>query len=222
MKLLKMDKTTFDGDLNKKILSFWGYHPGLRDEDFQKEIYLTNKKILWFEETIFNGFTKLTLLDLSYNKLTRLNGKIFNGLINLKTLYLNNNQIETCCDQDKLFEGLNKLEVLHLNKNKIQSIPEYEFKDLVNLLELNLESNCIRSIHYESLIGLKKLNKLNIKWNCIAFISADALQGCDGLNSKLDQKKLDEIFGTWSLFGCNPICKKNLRLMPNKSIVFDE
>ena len=41
-----MNKATFEGILNKNILSFWGYNPGLRDEDFQKEIYLTNKKIL--------------------------------------------------------------------------------------------------------------------------------------------------------------------------------
>ena len=209
MDKIKFEDYKFEGILTKKIFSFWGYNPGLRDEDFQKEIYLTNKKILWIEATIFDGFAKLTLLDLSYNKLTRLNGKIFNGLINLKTLYLNNNQIESCDDRDKLFEGLNKLEVLHLNKNKIQSIPEYAFKDLINLLELKLESNCIASIHYESLTGLINLKELNLRWNCISFISADALQGCDILN--LDQNKLNYIMGWNQIYA---------KLMPNGQIYF--
>jgi len=138
MDKIKFEDYKFEGILTKKIFSFWGYNPGLRDEDFQKKIYIKNKKILCIEPALFNGFTKLTLLDISHNKLKRLNGQIFNGLINLKTLYLNDNQIEKLCN--KQFEGLNKLEVLHLNKNKIQSIPEYAFKDLINLLELKLES----------------------------------------------------------------------------------
>jgi len=202
----------FDGTLTKEVFDFWGYKPGVRDEQFQKEIHISNKIIRKIDPNLFNGFTKLTILDLSNNQLTQLSDQQFGGLINLKKLYLNNNKIEILgfgWDNRKLFEGLNKLEVLHLNKNKIQSLPEYVFKDLANLFELNLESNYIKSIHYESLSGLINLKVLNLRWNCISFISADALQGTKILG--LDQNKIDYIFG-W-----NKIIPK---LMPNGHICF--
>ena len=215
-----------DGFLTKELFELWGYKPGLRNESFQKEVHIPNKKIIWIEPTLFNGFTKLTILDMSNNQIIEMSDILFGGLKCLKKLYLNNNKIVSIGfnnDRRKLFEGLNNLEELHLNNNKIDSIPEYAFKDLTNLMELRLDSNCIKSIRYESLTGLKNLKELNLKWNNILFVSADTFQGCDRLCfNLLDHNKLEEIFGKKYDIGCNPVCKKNLRIMPNKSIIFDE
>jgi Leucine-rich repeat (LRR) protein len=129
--------------------------------------------------------------------------------------------------------GSNKLcslENLNLSNIKIRSIPEYTFNDFKNLVSLDLSKNEIKSTLYKCFIGLDNFLGLNLTKNSISFVSANALQGC--LKLVLDLKK---IFGcACNKYNCiycgscsnrlceNPIIAKNLRLMPNKAIVFDD
>ena len=92
----------------------------------------------------------ITILNLSNKNLTKIPENL-DKFKNLKTLYLNNNQIRKIENLNNLI----KLESLYLNDNKIYEIENLD--SLINLNLLNLEKNSISKIK-----GLEKLDKLKL------------------------------------------------------------
>jgi Leucine-rich repeat (LRR) protein len=83
----------------------------------------------------FSSFKCLRILDLSYNKLTKISG--LDDLANtLEELYLIHNELIEVSGLDKLIN----LKILELGDNEIYKI-NYAFDNLVNLRELYLGSN---------------------------------------------------------------------------------
>eukprot|EP00079_Xenopus_tropicalis_P009639 XP_002933859.1 PREDICTED: toll-like receptor 8 [Xenopus tropicalis] len=141
------------------------------------------------EEGTFAGLTELTVLDLSFNNMTRVPAKL---PASLKELYLSNNNIQIIHSDD--LQNLVNLEVLFLNGNCPRcfnanypcknlckqisiTIDPLAFQNLKNLTELHLGSTSLRTIPpiwFQNTTQLKILNlQLNYLVNEIA--SADFL-----------------------------------------------
>jgi hypothetical protein len=73
----------FESNLTKEQFEFWGYQPDFGDENYQKEIYISKRRIKHIEPSLFDGFSKLTALDLSSNQLIEIGDHLFSGLKNL-------------------------------------------------------------------------------------------------------------------------------------------
>ncbi|XP_018398998.1 PREDICTED: leucine-rich repeat-containing protein 49 isoform X2 [Cyphomyrmex costatus] len=142
-------------------------------------ICLDRRGLTMFPNVI--GESKLRLMSLQHNLLTKIESSNFSQLTKLVFLDLYDNQIEKVCDFDFLenlrvlllgknrirkIEGLKqllKLEVLDLHGNQIQEIMGLE--NLSSLKILNLAGNNIKTIGYNDFQGLILLKELNLRRN---------------------------------------------------------
>ena len=179
---------------------------------------LENKNLIFFfnsQHTFsFKGLNRLETLDLNNNRIEILSPDSFFGLSALMFLNLTQNFVKKI--DHLLFEGLLNLFDLNLSFNKIESIADGSFQDLNRLIQLNIENNYIKEIQTETFIGLVSLQDLQLRSNKIEFASATSIKQCIELQTRLTQKCLDEIFA-W-----NPIKWKNLKLAPNRDIIFED
>jgi len=102
------------------------------------ELYMDGNKIKAIGQEI-NKFTKLEKLDLSDNKITRINSNAFTNLTLLSKLMIAYNKIQ--CVHMMAFKNLHSLETLSLQSNQISSIPEGAFEHLESLRRLDLGEN---------------------------------------------------------------------------------
>lgn len=133
------------------------------------------------------GETRLRLLSLQHNLLTKIDGDRLIQLTKLVFLDLYDNQIERICNLDRLenlrvlligknrirkiegLERLNKLEVLDLHGNQIVQVSG--LGELVSLKVLNLAGNNIKNIGNNDFQGLASLKELNLRRNKIKKLS---------------------------------------------------
>lgn len=87
---------------------------------------------------LFNGLIQLKTMHLEANRITAIDCT-FRHLLNLRNLYLNNNQISSI--SDSAFSYLNKLHFLHLSKNNLSSLPIHLFTELPKLKYVFLSHN---------------------------------------------------------------------------------
>lgn len=129
------------------------------------------------------GESRLRLLSLQHNLLTKIENCNFLQLTKLVFLDLYDNQIERICNFEilenlrvlligknriKRIEGLNhlsKLEVLDLHGNQIVQISD--LSNLISLKVLNLAGNNIKIIGHNDFQGLTSLKELNLRRNKI-------------------------------------------------------
>ncbi|KAH3776655.1 toll-like receptor 2 isoform X1 [Dreissena polymorpha] len=96
------------------------------------------------ENDLFKSISNVETVDLSFNLLHYLPMKgEFSQLINLKHLFLQNNNIETLADNQ--FQGL-YLESLDLSHNAISTISNNTFKHMKHLSHLDLSFNRLNSL----------------------------------------------------------------------------
>ncbi|XP_053561219.1 leucine-rich repeat-containing protein 9 [Bombina bombina] len=141
------------------------------------------------EEMLTPLMLSLEVLFLGYNGITSLLPLQLNRLQNLKSLFLDGNEIS----QVEGLEGLQLLQELVLDRNHIKLIVENAFANPGSLHLLRLEENRLRDL--SNLLSLFKLRKLYVACNKIQDISE--VEKLDTLTS------LQEL----SVFG-NPISRK--------------
>uniref|UniRef100_A0A8C0GSH4 Leucine-rich repeat-containing protein 32 n=1 Tax=Chelonoidis abingdonii TaxID=106734 RepID=A0A8C0GSH4_CHEAB len=110
----------------------------------------------------FSNLTSLKKLDLSWNKMTRLPGSIFQGTLKLREINLNNNYITEI--EEGAFEALLNLKVVNLAMNSLHCISGFS---LTQLQVLNLSFNALeffvteeRKEHYQLQVLDLSHNKL--------------------------------------------------------------
>ncbi|XP_072284222.1 leucine-rich repeat-containing protein 9 isoform X2 [Pyxicephalus adspersus] len=123
-----------------------------------------NRDIL-FSETLTPIMPSLEVLHLGYNGISNLPQLQLSRLRNLKSLFLQGNEIS----QVEGLEGLQFLQELVLDHNRIKLITETSFAKQSSLVSLQLEENRLRDI--SNLLHLMKLKKLFIGFNKIQEIS---------------------------------------------------
>uniref|UniRef100_A0A663EX37 LRRCT domain-containing protein n=1 Tax=Aquila chrysaetos chrysaetos TaxID=223781 RepID=A0A663EX37_AQUCH len=87
---------------------------------------------------LFDGLIQLKTMHLEANRITAVDCT-FRHLLNLRNLYLNNNQISSI--SDSAFSYLNKLHFLHLSKNNLSSLPIRLLAELPKLKYVFLSHN---------------------------------------------------------------------------------
>ena len=143
------------------------------------ELIFSYDKITSIEEGAFDGLNNLKGLFLNDNQITSIKKGVFDGLHNLKWLNLSSNQISSI--EEGAFDGLNNLTELFLNDNQITSIKKGVFDGLHNLKGLFLNDNQITSIKKGVFDGLHNLKGLYLPCNQISSIEEGAFDGLNNL-----------------------------------------
>lgn len=117
------------------------------------------------EIKIFAKTPKLTALDLAHNRIAEINGRAFNGLAYLKTLWLCFNNIVWL--PARTFETLPKLRILKLHNNYLRTIEPKQFLRNIQLNELTLFNNSLEYIDGDVLDRLNAIEFLDMPnvWN---------------------------------------------------------
>lgn len=108
--------------------------------DENRTIRLENFSIKTIDEDLFNGFTNLCTLDLSYNLIESLPKGLFKDNEKLISINLSHNLLRSI-DED-LFNGLKCLESIDLSFNELILLSHKVFRNLRTLNKLNLTSIC--------------------------------------------------------------------------------
>lgn len=141
-------------------------------------IFLQNNNIANINTQAFSNLQRLNLLNISGNRLQRLDLTWFvNSTTKLRDLFLDNNQIETI--EPHSLSQFPKLMVLNLTNNRIQLISENAFgsSSLVNILDVS--KNNLTDIKF--VFTLKHLTNLYMKDNGVMFLDKDAFTAAKNL-----------------------------------------
>ena len=137
---------------------------------------LTNTKIESLPKDMFAQLKNLLELDLSFNRLKKIEQGTFNYMASLRELKLGNNQLEAI--PHGLFAFMEELQVLSLENNKLAKIDSTNFTSFKKLIELYLNKNKLTSFPKGSLAPfLHSLTKLDLSDNSISSLEKGFLVG---------------------------------------------
>ena len=119
----------------------------------------------------------LEKIDLSSNRLTTLTSSVFNYLVNLRYLLLNNNQIKAI--HSDVFKNVNSLITLDLSINHLTDfdVMFLSSSNFTKLRNLRLSHNKLTSIRASQFICLSSLSTLDLSFNRIEKLSDCAFHG---------------------------------------------
>lgn len=159
-----------------------------------KEIHLRNNSINVLAPGIFSVLRELVVLDMSFNDLNShwIGSATFAGLEKLMLLDLSANKINKV--DATIFKSLKKLQVLRLQENYIDMIPENTFLELQNLNTLVLSNNRLSVISSFTFDGLKNLQTLSLDINRLSLIDTNAFKKCPNLQDlHINRNKLQAV-----------------------------
>ncbi|KAK4311617.1 hypothetical protein Pmani_016904 [Petrolisthes manimaculis] len=162
---------------------------------------------------VFTNLTNLRLLDLNGNRISRLQGLMFEDLKKLKILKLRRNEVASFSDGvfygldaiDKLYLDYNNMTVVHkgllfglgslthlaLSHNHIDSIRPDSWKSTQRLVSLDLSQNRLVSLREGTFRGLGDLTTLKLSFNHLAHIEHNSFQPTTSLTVlELDHNQL--------------------------------
>ena len=116
----------------------------------------------------------LEQLSLHDNELKTMPGDSFDGLGQLRVLYLGNNYFKTVIPA--WFSQLPLLDHLDLSENKLETIPDKSFNKLHKLEVLHLYNNGLETVNTACFSQLTALEELYLYKNQLAFIQNDAFK----------------------------------------------
>lgn len=140
---------------------------------------------------VFNGLSKLEVLNLSWNKMTSIHENGLNGLSNLRVLKLSRNQIQKF--KVRTFEHVPLLEELLLNNNHIETIEDGTLQ-LPHLKRLDLSYNKLKELSNAIFQNCRHLEYLDLRSNHITLIrrSIYGLNQLQYLN--LDNNRISDVY----------------------------
>ncbi|KAJ8926647.1 hypothetical protein NQ314_020968 [Rhamnusium bicolor] len=119
----------------------------------------------WINADTFSGLIRLVLLNLSYNRITKLDPSFFRDLYTLQILNLEHNSLETI--PADTFAPMNNLHTLIISYNKITYLDAYSLNGLYVLSLLALDNNLLEGIHPEAFRNCSSLQDLNLNGNLL-------------------------------------------------------
>ncbi|XP_056635360.1 toll-like receptor 6 [Diorhabda sublineata] len=119
----------------------------------------------WINADTFSGLIRLVLLNLSYNRISRLDPSFFRDLYTLQILNLEHNSLETI--PADTFAPMNNLHTLIISYNKITYLDAYSLNGLYVLSLLALDNNLLEGIHPEAFRNCSSLQDLNLNGNLL-------------------------------------------------------
>ncbi|XP_072408027.1 leucine-rich repeats and immunoglobulin-like domains protein 3 isoform X1 [Chiloscyllium punctatum] len=146
-------------------------------------LYINNNKITSLDPGCFDNLSNtLQILKLNRNKISAIPSKMFK-LSHLQQLELSRNKIKKV--DGLTFQGLSALKSLKLQRNGISKLMDGAFWGLSNIETLQLDFNNLTEVTKGWLYGLLMLQQLNLSQNAINRINPDAWEFCQKL-SELD------------------------------------
>ncbi|XP_007059262.1 lumican [Chelonia mydas] len=128
-----------------------------------KYLYLRNNMIEGIEENAFDNVTDLEWLILDHNHLenSKIKGRVFSKLKNLKKLHINFNNLT-----EAVGPLASTMDDLQLSHNKITKVSANALEGLVNLTVLHLQNNQLKTDSVSGAMkGLKSLLYLDLSFN---------------------------------------------------------
>jgi hypothetical protein len=173
----------------------------LPDIIFQKctslqQISLSQNEIVTLDSLLLDGLIKLERFYAHSNKLEFVPKNFFNdGLTSLKLIDLGFNRISRI--EEGNFSHLTQLEILDFSRNVIESLDENIFVNLGKVSELYLNKNLLHDSCLNSLVmhGMKLLKVIQLDFNQITYIAPDLFKSNENLievfcNSAANMKEL--------------------------------
>lgn len=117
----------------------------------------------WVNRDTFSGLVRLIVLNLSYNRITKIDALLFQDLNNLQFLSLEYNNIAR--NADGAFTNFKNLHSLSLAHNNIIEVDSGHFSNLYVLNQLFLDGNRITKIDLRSFENITKLHDLGLSGN---------------------------------------------------------
>uniref|UniRef100_A0A8D3DA82 Ig-like domain-containing protein n=1 Tax=Scophthalmus maximus TaxID=52904 RepID=A0A8D3DA82_SCOMX len=145
-----------------------------------QHLELSRNRVRRVEGLTFHGLHALRSLKMQRNGLSRLMDGAFWGLSNMEVLQLDYNNL-TEVNKGWLY-GLLTLQQLHLGQNAISRIRPDAWEFCQKLDELNLSSNHLSRLEESSFVGLSLLDELHIGNNRVSFIADGAFRGLSNLH----------------------------------------
>ncbi|KAI8116975.1 Peroxidasin [Lucilia cuprina] len=140
-----------------------------------------------------------TVLDFRFNRFEEIPANAFDGLTQVTTLFLNENEISYI--QEGAFDGLVSLRFLYLSSNRISKLPKSIFQKLQQLEGIYLENNDIWQIDADTFANLPRLNRIFLFNNKLTNLPPDAFTRLPSLKRlRLDGNPIDCNCGIYSLW----------------------
>ncbi|XP_067246879.1 leucine-rich repeats and immunoglobulin-like domains protein 3 [Chanodichthys erythropterus] len=144
-----------------------------------KNLFMNNNRISTLEHGCFSNLSSsLLVLKLNKNRLSSIPPKIF-PLPHLQHLELSRNRVRRI--EGLTFHGLHGLRSLKIQRNGVTRLMDGAFWGLNNMEVLQLEYNNLTEVSKGWLYGLLTLQQLHLSHNAISRIKADAWEFCQKL-----------------------------------------
>ncbi len=144
------------------------------------------------EDVTTSHLLEIHVLSLGYKNIDVLKPEDFAGLIGLRTLLLNDNELKSL--PSGVFGGLTALQDLWLSGNQLTSVSSADFADLTALRRLSLSGNQLTAVESELFAGLTSLQELSIAYMEGIRLSADSFSALTSLrNLHLEGNELTDL-----------------------------
>ncbi|KAG6444016.1 hypothetical protein O3G_MSEX003131 [Manduca sexta] len=157
-------------DFSKNKLKSIG--PNIVDKGLEVEILNISSNNLNELPTTLNMFTKLKILDASFNYIKHFDSNSLNNLQKLRDIKMPHNKITEI--RSNSFRELNELEMIDLDNNNIEIIHPKSIANLPNLISIYLSRNHIIDLPDHVFYNLPKLRIIELQGNRLQFISIRA------------------------------------------------
>ncbi|XP_061768992.1 toll-like receptor 3 isoform X3 [Nerophis ophidion] len=153
--------------------------PGLEVLTLGKSLVVT---ALNLDPSPFKPLSELTYLDLSNNNIANVRANLLEGLVNLKVLKLEHNNLARLWKDANLggpvlfLKGLENLVSLWMNSNGFDEIPTDALSGLNNLQELRLSNNLLNNPKYSVFDSLNSLKVLHLQKNLITAVRPEVFR----------------------------------------------
>nr|XP_057921271.1 toll-like receptor 3 [Doryrhamphus excisus]XP_057921272.1 toll-like receptor 3 [Doryrhamphus excisus] len=153
--------------------------PNLRVLTLAKSLTVT---ALNLDPSPFKPLSKITYLDLSNNNIANIRADLLDGLVNLKVLKLQHNNLAKLWKAANLggpvlyLKGLENLLSLQMDSNGLDEIPAQALGGLENLQELSLSNNLLNNLKDPVFESLKSLKVLYLHKNLITAVRPEVFR----------------------------------------------
>ena len=150
-----------------------------RTEQVQAEILDRLSDVSDCASVTHEDLTRITIVSLWGDGVASLREGDFDGLSNLRKLYLAQNLIETL--PDDIFESLSSLQELYLDSNQLRVLPARLFDGLFRLQKLDLAFNHLNALPKGTFDDLSNLQELNLAYNQLSTLPVGVFDPLDSL-----------------------------------------
>ncbi|XP_044739774.1 carboxypeptidase N subunit 2-like [Chrysoperla carnea] len=140
---------------------------------------LSKNKLQTIDKGVFDArnkdnYSKLTLVVINYNVLTRLGNDSFLPLTRVTHLDLRSNKIMEI--EVGAFRTMEMVEIISLRFNLLETIPNGLFTNLANLEEIDLYGNRLKILPDYIFSNLQSVKSINLNYNNLNYLSPLALK----------------------------------------------